>query len=106
MKLRKKRKQLKTLIRLNKEEFPKRLKVESNSSKDSLKLNEKQVRERLKKLKVLRVKLARINFDIPWDSFIEYIHQETSKKIEGNYLIIYARYLEDILHDLYDNSWR
>jgi len=102
MKLRKKRKQLKTLIRLNKEEFPKRLKAESNSSKDSLKLNEKQVRERLKKLKELRVKLARINVVITWDSFIEYIHRETRKKIEGNYLIIYTRYLEDNLHYLYD----
>ena len=102
MKLRKKSKQKKTLIRLNKEEFPKRLKAESNSSKETLKLNEKQVRERLKKLKVLRVKLARINFVITWDSFIKYIHQETSKKIEGNYSIIYARYLEDNLHELYD----
>ncbi|GAG32110.1 unnamed protein product, partial [marine sediment metagenome] len=83
-----------------------RERVEGKRLEEKLKrdgsLNMKQVRRRLEKLKELKVKSERINIVITWDSFIEYIHRETRKKIEGNYLIIYARYLEDNLHYLYD----
>ncbi|KKN10657.1 hypothetical protein LCGC14_1034420 [marine sediment metagenome] len=56
-------------------------------------LEKRQARKRLKKLKDL-------DADITWKAFFETIDKFTLAKIKGNYLIPYARYLEEKLRDL------
>ncbi|TKJ23111.1 MAG: hypothetical protein CEE43_05175 [Promethearchaeota archaeon Loki_b32] len=63
-------------------------------------LKEREVKKRLKELKDLGVKLEELGVEISWNTFIESVDQHTKAKIKGNYLIPYARYLENRLRDL------
>ena len=70
--------------------------------KKILTLKGSKVRKRIENLKDLCVKLASIGIEFTWNSFNESIDQEANAKIKGNYIVPYARYLEDTLRDLYD----